>query len=83
MILSLKHLDVQGLMTMPPFFQDAELARPYFRRSHELRDYLSHRYPQVKWKQLSMGTSGDFRIAVEEGATYVRIGQAILGARPV
>ncbi len=81
-ILALEHLRVQGLMTMPPFFQDAELARPYFRQLRELRDYFSLQYPQVKWEQLSMGTSGDFRVAVEEGATYVRIGQAILGARP-
>jgi len=82
-ILELQHLDVRGLMTMPPFFEDAELARPYFRRLRELRDTLAGRYPQVKWEQLSMGTSGDFRVAVQEGATYVRIGQAILGPRPI
>ncbi|MBT3336307.1 MAG: YggS family pyridoxal phosphate-dependent enzyme [Anaerolineae bacterium] len=82
-ILTFENLDVQGLMTMPPFFKDAELARPYFRQLRELRDYLSLQYPQVKWEQLSMGTSGDFRVAIEEGATYVRVGQAILGARPI
>jgi len=82
-ILLLKNLDVQGLMTMPPFFSDAELARPYFRQLRRLRDYFRDRYPQVKWEQLSMGTSGDFHIAVEEGATIVRVGQAIVGSRPV
>ncbi len=82
-ILALENLEVQGLMTMPPFFQDAELARPYFRRLRELRDHFSLQYPHVEWEQLSMGTSGDFRVAVEEGATFVRIGQAILGARPL
>ena len=82
-ILSLENLDVQGLMTMPPFFSDAELARPYFRQLRRLRDYFRDRYPQVKWEQLSMGTSGDFHVAVEEGATIVRVGQAIVGSRSV
>ena len=82
-ILLLENLDVQGLMTMPPFFSDAELARPYFRQLRRLRDYLRGRYPQVKWEQLSMGTSGDFHVAVEEGATIVRVGQAIVGSRSV
>ena len=82
-ILSLENLEVRGLMTMPPFFKDAELARPYFRQLRRLRDYLSDLYPHVKWEQLSMGTSGDFHIAVEEGATIIRVGQAIVGQRPV
>lgn len=82
-ILSLENLEIRGLMTMPPFFQDAELARPYFRQLRRLRDYLSDLYPQVKWEQLSMGTSGDFHIAIEEGATIVRVGQAIVGPRPI
>jgi len=82
-LIALKNLEIQGLMTMPPFFKDAELARPYFRQLRRLRDYLSGLYPQVKWEQLSMGTSGDFPVAIEEGATYVRVGQAIVGPRPV
>lgn len=82
-ILAFENLDVQGLMTMPPFFNEAESVRPYFRQLHRLRDHLAVQYPQVKWKQLSMGTSGDFQIAVEEGATIVRLGQAVLGLRPV
>ena len=82
-ILALENLEVRGLMTMPPFFADAELARPYFRQLRGLRDYLSDRYPLVKWGQLSMGTSGDFHIAIEEGATIVRVGQAIVGSRSI
>ena len=82
-ILLLENLDVQGLMTMPPFFSDAELARPYFRQLRRLRDYLSDLYPQVKWEQLSMGTSVDFHVAIEEGATFVRVGQAVVGQRPI
>jgi len=82
-LLSLENLEIQGLMTMPPFFKDAELARPYFRQLRRLRDYLLALYPQVKWEHLSMGTSGDFHVAIEEGATFVRVGQAIVGPRPV
>jgi len=82
-ILAFENLDIQGLMTMPPFFTEAELARPFFRQLRRLRDYLAVQYPQMKWEQLSMGTSGDFQIAVEEGATIVRLGQAVLGPRPV
>jgi len=81
-IVTLPNLEVHGLMTMPPFFDDAELARPYFRQLRRLRDFLAARHPDVNWDQLSMGTSGDFQIAVEEGATIVRLGQIILGARP-
>jgi pyridoxal phosphate enzyme (YggS family) len=81
-ILSLKNLTVRGLMTMPPLYADPELARPHFRRLRRLRDYFAALYPQHEWTQLSMGTSGDFRVAVEEGATYVRVGQAIVGQRP-
>ena len=81
-ILVLENLDVRGLMTMPPYFDDAELARPYFVRLRRLRDFLAARHPDHKWDQLSMGTSGDFHIAVEEGATIVRLGQVILGPRP-
>ncbi len=81
-ILALENLDVQGLMTMPPFFDNAELARPHFRRLRQLAEFLSLRYPAYNWNQLSMGTSGDFPVAVEEGATIVRLGTTILGARP-
>ena len=82
-ISGLSNLKIMGLMTMPPFFEDPEMARPYFKKLRQLRDYLSSQIPEVNWKELSMGTSGDFEVAIEEGATFVRIGQAILGPRPV
>lgn len=76
------HLRVNGLMTMPPFFDDAERTRPYFQHLHRLQEFLENHIPQTEWKELSMGTSADFMAAVDEGATYLRIGQAILGSRP-
>jgi pyridoxal phosphate enzyme (YggS family) len=75
------HLRVRGLMTMPPYFDDPERTRPYFRRMRRLREYLATRLPQADWSELSMGTSADYAAAVEEGATFVRVGQAILGSR--
>lgn len=81
-ILSLPHLSVRGLMTMPPLFSDAEKTRPYFVLLRRLRDYLAMCFPNVHWDALSMGTSGDYETAIREGATLVRIGKAVLGARP-
>jgi pyridoxal phosphate enzyme (YggS family) len=78
----LPNLNVRGLMTMPPLSTDPEAARTYFRKLRRLRDFLSDRVPQAEWMELSMGTSADYAVAVEEGATLVRIGQAILGPRP-
>ena len=80
-LLDLPHLKVTGLMTMPPLFMAAEEARPYFVRLRKLRDYLGEQFPDDNWHDLSMGTSGDFEVALEEGATYVRIGHAVLGER--
>lgn len=73
------HIEVKGLMTMPPFFDEPDKARPYFIELRELRDNLREKFPALK--ELSMGMSGDFEVAVEEGATMVRIGSAIFGAR--
>jgi pyridoxal phosphate enzyme (YggS family) len=81
-IMTFPHLRLQGLMTMPPFFDDPEQTRPYFQRMRRLLFFMRERLPQVEWKELSMGTSADFVTAIEEGATYVRVGQAILGPRP-
>ena len=75
------HLDLIGLMTIPPFVDDAESARPHFRRLRELRDDVSRRLGR-KLPVLSMGMSHDFEIAIEEGATEVRVGTAIFGERP-
>lgn len=80
-ILSLSHLRVSGLMTMPPLGLDPEESRPYFSQLRQMQQFLSNRYPHVDWDELSMGTSADFEIAVEEQATLVRVGQAILGPR--
>ena len=81
-LLQFPHLSVRGLMTMPPYFEQAERSRPYFQRLRRLRDYLAAQFPKGDWRELSMGTSADFEAAVQEGATYVRVGQAILGPRP-
>ncbi len=77
----LPHLQVRGLMTMAPYFDEPEPARPYFRRLRRLREYLAKQLPEADWAELSMGMSGDFTVAVQEGATLVRIGTAIMGPR--
>lgn len=79
---SLDHLDLRGLMTVPPFTSDPEDSRPYFRRLHQLRDQL-HAAGLNRVRELSMGMSRDFTIAIEEGATMVRVGTAIFGRRNV
>ena len=80
-ILDLPHLRVRGLMTMPPLGTDPQESRRFFRRLRLLRDHLASRFPRAEWHELSMGTSLDFTVAVEEGATLVRVGTAIVGAR--
>lgn len=77
---SLPGIDVQGLMCMPPFFDDPEKARPFFSRLAHLRDELQNGLGK-KLRQLSMGMSGDYQAAIEEGATLLRIGTSIFGAR--
>lgn len=79
-IARLPHLRVMGLMTMPPWLTDPEAVRPYFRRLRELRDRLLQ-LDLGPLPELSMGMSGDFETAVEEGATLVRVGTAIFGER--
>ncbi|MEP0807576.1 MAG: YggS family pyridoxal phosphate-dependent enzyme [Chloroflexota bacterium] len=80
-ILDLPSLRVHGLMTMPPLETDPNDARRFFQRLRRLRDHLASRFPQADWRELSMGTSADYPVAVEEGATLVRVGTAIVGAR--
>ena len=80
-ILELPNLRVHGLMTMPPLETNPDAARRFFRRLRSLRDHLASRFPQADWRDLSMGTSSDYPVAVEEGATLVRVGTAIVGAR--
>jgi hypothetical protein len=74
-------LEIDGLMTIPPPAASAEAARPYFARLRELRDRLA-RQSGYALSELSMGMSDDFEVAVEEGATIVRIGRAVFGERP-
>lgn len=76
-IVALPHVQVQGLMTMAPIVADPEDARPFFARLRALRDELAGALPGASWSQLSMGMTDDFEIAVEEGATLVRVGRAI------
>jgi pyridoxal phosphate enzyme (YggS family) len=79
----LEHLEVRGLMTIPPYTEDPHGARPYFRMLHELRDSIAaRRLPRIHMDVLSMGMSHDFEVAVEEGSTCVRVGTAIFGERP-
>jgi len=78
----LTRLKLIGLMTLPPFFDDPEPSRPFFRRLRELRDELNQRGAfGDRTGELSMGMTHDFEVAIEEGATMVRIGTAIFGAR--
>ena len=81
-ILDLPDLDVRGLMTVAPLGSTTEQARVVFRRVRELRDELRERHPRAEWSELSMGMTEDYAIAIEEGATSVRIGRAIFGERP-
>jgi PLP dependent protein len=77
------NLHIRGLMTVPPFTDNPEGARPFFRKLRELRNRLAARHlPAVTLDTLSMGMSHDFEVAIEEGSTCVRIGTAIFGVRP-
>lgn len=80
---SLPNLNVRGLMTVPAFDGNPETARQCFRQLRKLRDEFARRHPRLDLGELSMGMSGDFEIAIEEGSTLVRIGTALFGARSV
>ena len=76
-------LAVRGLMTMPPFFDDPEQSRPYFQRLRRAAERIAERgLPGVRMDHLSMGMTNDYEVAIEEGATLVRVGTAIFGPRP-
>lgn len=81
-LVELPHIRIHGLMTMAPIAEDPEQVRGYFRSLRTLRDDLAGRWPQTNWQELSMGMTQDFEVAVEEGATIVRVGSAIFGPRP-
>ena len=77
-----KKLNIRGLMTIPPFTDDPEGSRPFFRQPRELRDRIAARHlPAIVMDVLSMGMSHDFEVAIEEGSTCVRVGTAIFGER--
>jgi pyridoxal phosphate enzyme (YggS family) len=78
----LEHLEIRGLMTIPPFAEDPQAARHFFRKLRELRDQIAVRkFPAVGVDTLSMGMSHDFEVAIEEGSTCVRVGTAIFGEK--
>jgi uncharacterized pyridoxal phosphate-containing UPF0001 family protein len=78
----LKNIAVKGLMTMPPYFYQPQKVQPFFAALRELRDQISEQsLPNVSLDELSMGMTGDFEVAIKEGATLVRIGTAIFGER--
>jgi len=80
-LLALPQLRIGGLMTIAPWADDPAVARPTFRSAQRLRDTLARRFPVADWSALSMGMTDDFEVAIEEGATIVRVGRAIFGAR--
>jgi pyridoxal phosphate enzyme (YggS family) len=82
-LVRLEHLEIRGLMTVAPLVDDAEKIRSVFRTLRQLRDWARDSFPGTGFRELSMGMSGDFEMAIEEGATMVRIGRAIFGERPM
>lgn len=78
----MKNLKVMGLMSMPPLSADSETTRPLYRRLRRLQSFLKAELPAVRWDELSIGTSFDYPVAIEEGATMVRIGTELFGPRP-
>lgn len=80
-ILSMENLQVEGLMTMAPWTKDEEVLRHTFRSLRGLRDYLREQLPAGSWRHLSMGMTDDYEIAIQEGATVLRLGRAIFGPR--
>ena len=83
-VAALPHVAIRGLMAVPPAVESAEQARPYFVELRTLAEQIARaRIPRVSMSELSMGMSHDFEVAIEEGATMVRVGSAIFGARPV
>lgn len=81
LISMLEGLEVSGVMTMPPLCAAQEDSRPYFVRLRKLQSFLQHHYENLNLKECSMGTSGDYQVAVQEGATFIRLGEAVLGKR--
>jgi len=81
-IIEYSNIKIRGLMSMPPLFDNAELSRPYYQRLIRLQRELRDKLPDASWDELSIGTSFDYEVAIEEGATMVRVGTRIFGDRP-
>ncbi|MCB2202758.1 YggS family pyridoxal phosphate-dependent enzyme [bacterium] len=81
-IAQMPNLDVRGLMSMPPLFDDPEATRPLYQRLRRLQSFLRDAVAGASWQELSIGTSFDYEVAIEEGATMVRIGTELFGPRP-
>lgn len=80
-IVALPNINILGMMTIPPYSMDPETSRPHYRRLREFREYVIDHFQYKDFNELSMGMSSDFEVAIQEGSTCVRIGQAILGSR--
>lgn len=80
-IAQMDYVQIHGLMGMPPFFDDPELTRSYYQRMNRLQNFLTEEIPDASWKELSIGTSFDYEVAIEEGATMVRLGTTLFGPR--
>jgi pyridoxal phosphate enzyme (YggS family) len=80
-VIALPNLRMHGLMSMPPLGESAESSRPYFKKLKRLQEFLASQFRGADFAELSMGTSTDYEVAVEEGATFVRVGTAIVGPR--
>ena len=80
-VMALPNLPIRGLMAVPPIGETAELSRPFFVKLKRLQEFFAKQFQQVDFSELSMGTSLDYEVAIEEGATFVRVGTAIVGER--
>ena len=81
-IAEMPNIEIRGLMSMPPFYENPELTRPIYQKLCGFQKMLAEEMPDVHWHELSIGTSFDFEVAIEEGATMVRVGTEIFGPRP-
>lgn len=81
-IVQMPNLEIRGLMSMPPLFDDPEATRPFYQRLRRLQAFLREAVSNASWDELSIGTSFDYEVAIEEGATMVRIGTELFGPRP-
>ena len=82
-LFALKTVDIIGLMTIPPYSIDPEASRPYYKQLRKFQEYVINHFQLTGFRELSIGMSTDFEVAIQEGSTCLRIGQAILGPRVV